>query len=55
MSEVRVILHVKYPWWWRVYMAAAIFFECTIGGLDPERAADFLVRHTKFEMKDVGR
>nr|WP_320144854.1 hypothetical protein [uncultured Cohaesibacter sp.] len=53
MADVRVALKIKYPWWWRLYMAGAVFFESTIGGIDGERAAAFLCKHTKFELEEI--
>ncbi|WP_162916922.1 hypothetical protein [Cohaesibacter haloalkalitolerans] len=53
MANVRVALKIKYPWWWRLYMAGAMFFEATIGGIDPDVAANFIARHTKFELEEI--
>nr|WP_319516735.1 hypothetical protein [uncultured Cohaesibacter sp.] len=53
MAEMRLKLKVKFPWWWRLYMAGAVFFESTIGGIDSEIAAAFICKHTKFEAEEI--
>ena len=53
MANIRVSIRVKLPWWWRLYMAAAMFFEATIGGIDPKIAGEFISKHVRVELKDL--
>ncbi|MTH96646.1 hypothetical protein [Roseibium sp. RKSG952] len=55
MSEVTYQLVFKLPWWWRFYFWAIVFFEWTVGGVDPEKVADFVVKHSKFTTQPVRR
>lgn len=51
-NRIVVTLGVSLPWWWRLYFEALKFYEYTIGGVDPERAAEFVVRHVRFYSVD---
>ena len=53
MADVQLKLKIKYPWWWRFYLAGAVFFEWTIGGFDPDVGAAFICKHTRFEMEEI--
>ena len=53
MAEMRLKLKVKFPWWWRLYLAGVFFWECTIGGIDGEKTAAFICKHTKFELEEI--
>ena len=49
MANITLHLRVRFPWWWRFYVWALIFFEYTVGGVDTEVAAKFLARHMRCE------
>jgi len=48
VAQLSIRLSVSLPWWWRIYMHAVIFYEYTIGGVNVDRASEFVARHARF-------
>jgi hypothetical protein len=47
-----VIINVKLPWWWRLYLHALVFSQaCGVLLIDVEVAARFIVDHAKISAK----
>lgn len=53
MAQTLITLGVSLPWWWRFYVWALYLQEYTIGGVNPEIAADFIVRRSRFYSIDA--
>ncbi len=47
MAAVILSLRVRLPWWWRLYLWVLIFFEYSVGSVDPDVAAEFVRRHVR--------
>ncbi|WP_180966873.1 hypothetical protein [Cohaesibacter celericrescens] len=52
-KEIKVLLKVRLPWWWRLYLAAAMFCQYTVGGIDLAKVAGFITAHTKYRSKVI--
>lgn len=51
MAKLSTEIRVIFPWWWRLYIAALWLIGNTIGGIDSDKAAKFLVKHSRFKYK----
>lgn len=50
MAKATLRIRVRVPWWTNLYLGACIFFgRAGLVEIDPERAAEFVVRHIRFE------
>jgi hypothetical protein len=49
MAKLSLTLRLRLPWWWGLYFVGAWICHHTIGGIDPHTAAEFLVKHSRFE------
>lgn len=46
-TSLTVTLSAKLPFWWKAYIAALMFFQdFRVLHVDPEKAANFIARHT---------